>query len=191
MSTVDPHCANTLKTAHFPSPCSRDICYLAEIPPASRTGRKAADLGLVDRDALSQSPCPICRLLAEVTPRRLHGQHCRLVALSSSLAILGRRVGYSERVDYSDCTVLFPVPEAKFADITAGQRILRDWYDGGCLALMSNTGNENEIPITGPRRIGPTVDFGLVRRWLEDCETHHRSTCEPDVGGAARWKDCV
>lgn len=157
---------------------------LAEIPPASRIGRKAADLGLVDRNALSRSPCPVCRLLAEATPQRLHDQHCRLAALSSSLAILGRRVGWFERVDYSDCTVLFPVPEAKFADTTAGQRIKRDWYEGGCLALVNNSGNENQIPVTGPRRIPPTVDFGLVKRWLQDCETHHRITCKFNVGGS-------
>ncbi|KAK8023400.1 hypothetical protein PG991_006639 [Apiospora marii] len=172
-----------------PALCNRcrDIQWedLAEIPPASRTGRKAADLGMVDRNALRQSPCPVCRLLADITPRRLHGQHCRLVALSSSLAVLGRRVGWFERVDYSDCTVLFPVPEAKFADATAGQRIKRDWYAGGCLALVGSGDNENEIPITGPRRILPTtVDFGLVGRWVRDCETHHRGTCEPGVGGS-------
>ncbi|KAK7931135.1 hypothetical protein PG985_001847 [Apiospora marii] len=55
-----------------PALCNRcrDIQWedLAEIPPASRTGRKAADLGMVDRNALRQSPCPVCRLLADITP---------------------------------------------------------------------------------------------------------------------------
>ncbi|KAK8044140.1 hypothetical protein PG993_004164 [Apiospora rasikravindrae] len=159
---------------------------LAAIPSASRTGRKAADLSLVDRDALRQSLCLVCRLLAQVTPQRLDGQHCRLVALSSSLAILGRQVRAPERVDYSDCTVLYPVLEAKFADKTAGRRIGRDWYEGGCLALVAADGNENQIPMTGPRRISTKVDFGLVRRWLENCKTHHpAATCAPGVGGGS------
>ncbi|KAK7943574.1 uncharacterized protein PG986_012687 [Apiospora aurea] len=159
---------------------------LAAIPPASRIGRKAADLLSVDRDALSESQCPVCRLLAAITPPSLDGQHCRLVALSSSLAILGRQVRAPERVDYSDCTVLYPVLEAKFADKTAGQRISRDWYEGGCLALVASAGNENQIPVTGPRRISSKVDFGLVKRWWADCKTHHpAATCEPGVGGSS------
>ncbi|KAK8115701.1 hypothetical protein PG984_012203 [Apiospora sp. TS-2023a] len=188
MSPASKRLLLSVSDEDLPALCNRcrEIQWkdLAWIPPATRPGRKAADLGLVDHNALRQSPCPVCRLFAEVTPQRLHSQHCRLVALSSSLAILGRLVGYYERVDYSDCTVLFPVPEAKFADKTASRRIQRDWYEGGCLALVGNTDNENEIPITGPRRIAPTVDFGLARRWLEDCETNHRMTCEPsNVGG--------
>ena len=184
----------SVSTEDGPALCDRcrDIQWedLAEIPPASRTGRKAADLGLIDRNALRQSSCPVCRLLADVTPQRLQGQHCRLVALSSSLAFLGRQVRAAERVDYSDCTVLFPVLEAKFADKTAGQRIHWDWFEGGCLALVSSSGNGNEIPLTGPRRMSATVDFALVKRWLQECETTHRflenpGTCDSEVGGSA------
>ncbi|KAK8098130.1 uncharacterized protein PG998_013616 [Apiospora kogelbergensis] len=158
-------------TIDRPSMCDRcrNIQWedLAAIPPASRRGRKAADLRPVDSDALRQSNCPTCRLFAEIIPPSLDGQHCRLVALSSSLAFQGQEVRATERVDGSDCTVLYPVLEAKSADKTAGQRIQRD-----CQAL----------PETGPRRISARLDTDMIKRWVRECVKRHR-TCRPNVGG--------
>ncbi|KAK7975767.1 hypothetical protein PG989_014230 [Apiospora arundinis] len=156
---------------------------LADIPPASRIGRKASDLSSVDRGALEQSHCPVCRLIAAVVPRSLDGQRCRLVALSSSFAFLGREVRAFERVANSDCTVLYPVLEAKFADKTASQRIRRDWYEGGCLALVNNSNDKQALPETGPRRISKGVDIGLVKNWLRDCESEHSYMCLPTISG--------
>lgn len=173
-------------TIDRPSMCDRcrNIQWedLAAIPPASRRGRKAADLRPVDSDALRQSNCPTCRLFAEIIPPSLDGQHCRLVALSSSLAFQGQEVRATERVDGSDCTVLYPVLETKSADKTAGQRIQRDWYEGGCLALVNNSHNSQALPETGPRRISARLDTDMIKRWVRECVKRHR-TCRPNVGG--------
>ncbi|KAK6854136.1 hypothetical protein PG995_009229 [Apiospora arundinis] len=155
---------------------------LAAKTPARRTGGKAADLWSVDRNALGQSHCLVCRLLAAVIPQSLDGQRCRLVALSSSSAFSGRHMVATERAE--DCTVLYPVLEATFAVSTAGQRIQQDWYQGGCLALVSNSKDKQALPETGPRRILKGIDAGLVKNWLRECESQHNDTCLPKLNAS-------
>ncbi|KAH9225557.1 hypothetical protein K456DRAFT_1743320 [Colletotrichum gloeosporioides 23] len=134
--------------------------------------------------ALDQSSCPVCNLLAQVLPEGLNGKNCRLVALSSSAAILDRDVRKADITERSDCTVLFPMLKAKFADESAWRDIKQTWYDAGCLAIVK-AGGKNHLPTTGPRQISPEVDFGLIKDWLKHCTTKHHDTCKSVVGGSS------
>ncbi|KAK1985275.1 heterokaryon incompatibility protein-domain-containing protein, partial [Colletotrichum cereale] len=131
----------------------------------------------MDRDTLAQSPCPICRLIAQVVPGILNGKHCQLIALPSSRAILGRKPNATKQSERSDCTVLFPVLKDKAEDKTLGKDVLKDWYEAGCLALLK-AGD----PETGPRQTSPFINFRLVRGWLEQCRAQHRKTCRTGGG---------
>jgi hypothetical protein len=94
--------------------------------------------------------------------------------------MLGSDVRAGERTQNVDCTVVFPVPQAKLADKTEGQRIRKDWYEAGCLALVNQDGgfaDETQRPLTGPRRISAAINLELVKKWLGHCKSRHRNTC--------------
>ncbi|RFN48837.1 het-domain-containing protein [Fusarium flagelliforme] len=166
--------------------CCCDIPWakLATLPPATKSGKRVADLFSLDHQALGRAPCPICRLLSQVVPGNLDGKDCYLRALSSSLAILGREVRASKRKEHSDCTVSFPVLKAKSDDKTDGNRIAKDWQDAGFLALV-NAGDHARLPDTGPRQrqMSSVIDPKLIKSWLRHCTQSHLS-CKPNIGGS-------
>lgn len=145
---------------------------LVDNPPLTAKGKSVADLSTIDRNFLSKSTCPVCKLLAQITPESMNGKQCQLMALLSSFAILGSK----PRTKNMKCTVLFPVLTTRTKDKKDERLIKYDWYEGGCLALVKS-GKGGRLPETGPRWISEEVNFQLLKGWLEQCTTHHGNIC--------------
>ncbi|KAI1270308.1 hypothetical protein F5Y18DRAFT_9765, partial [Xylariaceae sp. FL1019] len=136
---------------------------LAASPPRSKSPKE------INRTTDLQSSCPACQLVARVLPARFRGQSWKLIAMSSSRALLDCES--KGEMKNSDCTILFPVLAAKLDDKTEKRDCAEDWYEAGFLALVVD--DQEQLLETGPRKICAEVDTQLVKTWLTHCRDRH------------------
>ena len=157
----------------FKRSMNTEICQRCHSVPwrdlARRTAKSRGErVTKVDEShrTLRESPCPVCRCLAAIKPSELDGTSCHLRDFSAR-RVFGRVA--------SSVKIKTPLRDSTIVGISASETSHNPILGRGFLGLVDE--GLEEKPDFGPREIyHDSIDFNLVKEWLEQCESKHATS---------------